>query len=132
MTEVFKDFDTLIVDKRTAILAGKTFDVSKISTRDALKYVVFRDKVLTMSGEDALRKMAAIVADICGKSVIKGGFFTRLFNKPINEKWLIENTNYEQLQAFIDFVLEPLLGKKTDEPEADKKKVNQEQSNSEK
>lgn len=120
--DVFKDFDKLIIDKRTAVLAGKTFDVSKISTRDALRYVVFRDKVLTMSGEDALRKMAAIVAEICNKPVVKGGFFTRLLNKPITEKWLFENTNYEQLQAFIDFVLEPLLGKKDDD--TDKKKVN--------
>jgi len=129
MSETFKDFDKLIVEKRTAVLAGKTFDVSKISTRDALKYVVFRDKVLTMSGEDALRKMSAIVADICGKAVVKGNWLTRLLNKPISEKWLFDNTNYEQLQEFIDFVLEPLLGKKDD---TSKKKVSQEQSNSEK
>lgn len=123
--ETFKDFDKLITDKRTAVLGGKTFDVSLISTRDALKYVQFRDKVLTMSGEDALRKMAAIVAEICSKPVIKGNFFTRLFNKPITEQWLFANTNYEQLLLFIDFVLEPLLGKK-DDTETDKKKVNQE------
>lgn len=119
--DVFKDFDKLIVDKRTAVLGGKTFNVSLISTRDALKYIVFRDKVLTMRGEDALRKMAAIVAEICNKPVVEGNLFKRLFNKAITEKWLFSHTNYEQLQLFIDFVLEPLLDKKDD---TDKKKVN--------
>lgn len=125
MTDTLKDFDKLIIDKRTAILAGKTFDVSKISTRMALEQSEFRDNILKMGEKEALYKAIKIVARICGKPVIKGNFIKQLFNKAIDEKWLVENTNYEQLIAFIDFVLEPLTGKT--QPETDKKKVNPEQ-----
>ena len=108
MVDILKDFDKLIPDKRTAILAGKTFDVSLVSTRQALEYIKFRDVVLTMTGEASLRKMASIVAGICGKSAAKG-FFKRLLNKPIDENWLLNNSNFEQLQAFMDFVIAPLM-----------------------
>jgi hypothetical protein len=118
---IFKDFDKLIPQKRIAVLCGKKFDVSKISTRDALKYIIFRDKILTMSGEAALRKMASIVAEICGKPIADRNVFKKLFSKKIDEKWLLKNTNYEQLNAFIEFVLEPLMAK-PQEGKTEKKK----------
>jgi hypothetical protein len=117
--ETLKDFDLLIPDKRIAKLAGKEFDVSKISTRMALEQSEFRDNVLKMGEKEALFKAIKIVARICGKPVIKGNFIKQLFNKAIDEAWLVNNTNYEQLIAFIDFVLEPLTGKT--EPDLEKK-----------
>lgn len=111
MPDIIKDFDLLIPDKRIAILAGKKFDVSKISTRNALKYVIFRDSVLKMSGAAAFKKMIEITAEICNKPIIEGNIFKRIFNKAISEKWLIANSNYSQLLEFIDFILEPLMGK---------------------
>lgn len=118
--KIFKDFDKLIIEKRIAKLAGLEFDVSLVSTRQALKYVKFRDEALTMSGEAALKKMVSIVTEICGKPLVKSRF-KKLFSRSIDEKWLIENTNYEQLQAFIDFVLEPLMAK-PEEGKSEKKK----------
>ena len=114
MPDIIKDFDKIIPDKRIAILAGNEFDVSKISTRMALKQVAFRDNALKMNGEEAFKKAVEIVAEICGKATVKGNFFKRLFNKTIDEKWLINNTNYEQLTQFMEFVLEPLMAKAED------------------
>lgn len=110
MLDVFKDFDKLIPGKRIAKLAGKEFDVSKISTRMALKQAEYRDRASKMKEKEALIEAVKIVAEICGKSKPKN-LFEKLFNRQINEKWLTNNTNFEQLVAFIDFVLEPLLGK---------------------
>ena len=130
MNEIIKDFDKIIPDKRIAILVGKEFDVSKISTRMALKQVVFRDNVLKMNGEAAFRKAVEIVAEICGKPKITGDSFwsklINLFRSRITTKWLMDNTNYEQLTEFIDFVLEPLT-KEVEKSEKKKvKKINQE------
>ncbi|MEF9426436.1 MAG: hypothetical protein L0956_04420 [Candidatus Mariimomonas ferrooxydans] len=128
MTEIIKDFDKLIPDKRIAILSDRKFDVSLISTRMALKQVAFRDNVLKMNGEAAFRKAVEIVAEICGKpKSSKDSFwdkFTGLFKGRITAKWLVENTNYEQLVQFIDFVLEPLTDKAEvkAEDKAEKKK----------
>lgn len=132
MNDFIKDFDKIIPDKRIAILAGKEFDVSKISTRMALKQVIFRDNALKMNGEAAFRKAVEIVAEICGKPKnVEEGFWSKLaslFKARITAKWLMDNTNYEQLMAFIDFVLEPLTDKAElkDSKDASKKKVNQE------
>ena len=132
MNDIIKDFDKIIPDKRIAILVGKEFDVSKISTRMALKQVIFRDNALKMNGEEAFRKAVEIVAEICGKPKNgREGFWSKLaslFKARITAKWLMDNTNYEQLMAFIDFVLEPLTDKAQlkDSKDVSKKKVNQE------
>jgi len=113
--DTIRDFDKIVPNKRIAKLAGKEFDVSLISTRMALEQSEFRDNVLKMGEKEALHKAIGIVAKICGKPIESGNFFKRLFSRPISEKWLVDNTNYEQLIAFIDFVLEPLTGKAIDE-----------------
>jgi hypothetical protein len=121
--DVIKDFDLLIPDKRIAKLAGREFDVSLISTRLALKQIRFRDKALTMSGEDALNKAVEIVAEICKPKDNSTGFlskFLNLFKKKVTAKWLMDHASYAQLLEFIDFALKPLY--KEDEPEVEKKK----------
>ncbi|OFW52736.1 MAG: hypothetical protein A2163_11595 [Actinobacteria bacterium RBG_13_35_12] len=122
MNDIIRDFDKLILDKRIATLAGKSFDVSLVPTRLALKYVVFRDKALIMTGETAFKQMVSIVAEICGKPIVNGNIFKKLFNKSINEKWLINHSNFEQLQAFMDFVIEPLMAKEEDIKDSKEKK----------
>ena len=121
--DIIKDFDKIIPDKRIAILAGKEFDVSKISTRMALKQVIFWDSALKMNGEEAFKKAVEIVAEICGKPKnIDDSLWSRLLNffrQRITAKWLFDNTNYEQLEAFKNFVLEPLMEKT--EPVKDEK-----------
>jgi len=121
MSETIKDFDLLIPDKRIAKLAGKEFDVSKISTKMALKQAEYRDRALLMGEKKALIEAVKIVAEICGKPKSKN-FFYRLFTKKIDEKWLISNTNFKQLVDFIDFVLEPLTGKLEENTKDIKKK----------
>lgn len=118
MVDIFKDFNLLIPDKRIAKIGNREFDVSLISTRLALKQIRFRDKALTMSGEDALNKAVEIVAEIC-KPVSKG--FLSIFKKKVTAKWLMSNATYAQLLEFIDFVLSPLY-KEPEEVSKEKKK----------
>ena len=127
MTDIIKDFDKIIPDKRIAKLAGKSFDVSKISTRMALKQVIFMDNALKMNGEKAFKGAIEIVAEICGKPKKTGDSLwsklVNLFKQRITAKWLLEHTNYEQLKAFMDFVLEPLMVKaETKDSKPEKKK----------
>lgn len=117
--DVLKDFDKLISDKRIAKIGNHEFDVSLISTRMALKQIVFRDHALTMSGADAFNQAVSIVAEIC--KPIGGNKFLSLFKKKVTAKWLMGNASYAQLLEFIDFVLAPLY--KEAEPVVDKKKV---------
>ena len=118
--EVFKDFDKFIIQKRIAKLAGREFDVSKISTRMSLKQAEYRDKALLMGEKESLRGHQ----NSCKISVTQPEIFFEGFNLRNNAKRLIENTNFEQLIAFIDFVLEPITGKKEEEKgqEEEKKK----------
>lgn len=130
MSEIIKDFDKLIPDKRIAKLAGREFDVSLISTRMALKQIKFRDKALTMSGEAALNEAASIVAEICKPKDNSVGFkskFLNLFKKKITAKWLIDNTTYAQLLEFINFVLKPLYQESKEDKDPEEKKNQQSQ-----
>ena len=116
--DVFKDFDKIIPDKRIAKLAGREFDVSLISTRMALKQIIFRDNALKMSGAEAFNKAVEIVAEICKP---KGGSkFANLFKRKVTAKWLMDHASYAQLLEFIDFALKPLY--KEAEPTEKKKK----------
>jgi len=46
MTE-FKDFDSLLPEKRVAKIAGREIDVSKIPARIVLEQAKFRDDILS-------------------------------------------------------------------------------------
>jgi len=108
MEPIIKDFDKLIPQKRIAVLAGREFDVSKIPTRLALEQAAFVDSLSAMKNEkDIFNKSLEIAVKICNQ-VKPAGFFNRLFNKRITVKWLIDNTNIEQLIEFINFILEPI------------------------
>ena len=105
---VIKDFDKILPPKRIAKLAGKEIDVSLIPSRVSLELAIFRDNVLKMkSSEEQQRKSLEIVAKVC-----------QVKNPKITVDWLLDNTHYEQLIEFIDFVLEPL-----NRPGKGKKKV---------
>ena len=104
--DVFKDFNTLIPDKRIAKIGNREFDVSLISTRLALKQIIFRDNALKMSGAQAFNTAVSIVAEICKPT--GGNKFLNLFKKKVTAKWLMDNCSYTQLLEVIDFVLKPL------------------------
>lgn len=108
MAEIFKDFNKIIPEVRIAKLGDEEIDVSKIPSRVSLELAIFRDKVLTMkSSEEQQRKSLEIVAKVC-----------QVKNPKITVDWLLDNTHYEQLIEFIDFVLEPI-----NRPGKGKKKV---------
>lgn len=104
---IIKDFDKIIPLKRIAKLAGEEIDVSLIPSRISLELAIFRDKVLAMKSEDQQRKSLEIVAKVC-----------QVKNPKITVDWLLDNTHYEQMIEFIDFVLEPI-----NRPGKGKKKV---------
>lgn len=111
MTGIFKDFNKIIPEVRVAKLGDQEIDVSKIPSRISLELAIFRDKVLTMkSSEEQQRESLEIVAKVC-----------QVKNSKITVDWLLDNTHYEQLIEFIDFVLEPI-----NRPGKGKKKANQE------
>ena len=102
---IIKDFNTVLPPKRIAKLADEEIDVSLIPSRVTLELAIFRDSIFKgkiKSLEEQYRKSVEIVAKIC-----------QVKNPKITPEWLIENTNYEQLNEFIDFVFEPInrLGK---------------------
>jgi len=108
MTGIFKDFNKIIPEVRVAKLGDEEIDVSKIPSRISLELAIFRDKVMTMkSSEEQQRKSLEIVAKVC-----------QVKNPKVTVDWLLDNTHYEQLIEFIDFVLEPI-----NRPGKGKKKV---------
>lgn len=110
MDEVFKDFNTIIPKKRIAKLAEEEIDVSLIPSRVSLELAIFRDSIFkgkVKSSEEQQRKSLEIVSKVC-----------QVKNPKITVEWLLDNTHYEQLIEFIDFVLEPI-----NRPGTGKKKV---------
>ena len=97
MSGIFKDFNKIIPEKRIAKLADKEIDVSRIPSRISLEMAIFRDGVLKMKSQDQQNGALEIVAKVCRQS-----------DPGITVDWILDNTHYEQLLEFIDFVLEPL------------------------
>lgn len=110
--DTFKDFDKLIPPKRIAKLAGKEIDVSKLPSRISIEMAIFRDKLLKgeYNNEQAAIRSIEIVAQACQKS-----------NTDITADWLLDNTDYQQLLEFMDFVLEPINNPKGYKEQSKKK-----------
>ena len=100
MSGILKDFNLIIPEVRIAKLGDQEIDVSKIPSRLSLEIAIYRDQIWNnkiKSAEEAWRKSVESVAKICQVS-----------NPTVTSDWLIDNTHYEQLLEFIDFVLEPI------------------------
>ncbi len=96
MSEIV-DFDKIIPEKRIAKIAGKEVDVSIIPARITLEVAKFRDGWLKMSSEEQQKKSFEIVEKIC-----------KATNPDFDIEEVLDKTNFEQLTAFLDFVMEPL------------------------
>ena len=116
MSGLFRDFNKIIPEKRIAKLADKEIDVSRLPSRTSIEMAIFLDNVLNgkVNNEQAALRSVEIVAEACNKLNPDLG---------ITSDWLLDNTHYEQLIAFIDFVLEPINKPKEKES---KKKSSQE------
>lgn len=96
---VFKDFDAVIKQQRTARLAGEEIDVSLIPSRVMVE-------LLEMMGSKDLENVEnffavmELVAKVCQVS-----------NKKITVDWLYDNTDLDTLLDFAEFVIQPVKEK---------------------
>ena len=92
-----KDFDKIVRTERIAILAGEKIDVSKIPSRVSLEMAKMQDDQDKLNSEDGFYKSIDLVAMACKPS-----------NPKITADWLLDNTDYETLIDFMEYVLEPI------------------------
>ena len=104
MGPTIKDFDKLAPAQRQARLGGRVIDVTTIPARVLLESAKFADEMETYSGEERLVKSIGIVARIA-----------QVHDEGITTDWLLDNCSLEQLMGFIDYTLEPLKKRVTEE-----------------
>jgi len=97
MSGIFKDFNAIIPEVRVAKIGDLEIDVSRIPSRAHIKILEFRESMATMTALERHNVTLDIISDICKKS-----------HPEITPDWLIDNTDLEQLNAFVEFVFEPL------------------------
>lgn len=101
---VIRDFDKLVPAQRQARLGGRVIDVTTIPARVLLEAAKFADEMEKYSGEERLVKSISIVARIA-----------QVHDTEITVDWLLDHADLNQLMAFIDFTLEPLKKRVTEE-----------------
>lgn len=99
MGETILDLDKIVPDKRIVKLAGKEIDVSKVPSR-AVFEIEKNKKKLQSGGDETFDLLLKIACDICRPSF-----------KDITPDWLIDNTDFDQLQALLEFVMQPIREK---------------------
>lgn len=91
------DLDKLIPEKRIVRLAGKEIDVSSIPSRVTLE-IAEKSDILTSGRAESFPILMQMIV--------------KIMNDPeVDEDWVIDNTNLEQLMALIEFVIEPIQNK---------------------
>lgn len=97
MARTIKDFNKLIPETRIAQLAGKEIDVTRIPSRVTLMLAEYADTVNTLSPREGFIGALEPIVAVC-----------QLTDPEVTVDWLLDNTDFEQLNAFTDFVLEPI------------------------
>ncbi len=92
---IIRDFDKIVRQERRARIAGEEVDVTKIPSRVTLEMTKFVDK--GMGSDETFFKMLDLVAKACQPS-----------NPKITADWLLDNTDFDQMMDFCEFVLEPI------------------------
>lgn len=98
MAEIL-DLDKLIPEQRIIRLAGREIDVSKVPTRVVLE-IEKNKKKLQGGGDETFDLLLDFTAKICRPSC-----------PDITSEWLIDNTDFDQLQALLEFVMAPIREK---------------------
>lgn len=106
-TTGLKDFDSILRPERKARLHGEIIDVTKIPSRVTLEMARLSDNQKELNSEQGFFKSVELVARACKPS-----------NDKITAHWLLDNTDFETLMDFMDYVLEPVK-KRTEQAEAD-------------
>ncbi len=96
-TPTIRDFDKVIQEARIARIGGEEVDVTKIPSRVTLEMVKFADASEKMSEEERFYKTLELVAKACQPS-----------NATITADWLLDNTDFDQMMSFCEYVLEPI------------------------
>ena len=90
------DLDKLVADKRIVRLKGKEIDVSSVPSSVTLDIT---------ANYDLLKSEDPSSFDLILNSAVK---ICQVSDKTITKEWLIQNTNIDQLQALIEFVMQPM------------------------
>lgn len=100
-----RDFDKVLGEERKAKICGEIVDVTRIPSRVTLEMAKLADSVEDLNSEQGFYKSVDLVSKACLPS-----------NPKITPDWLIDNTHFEQLMEFMDYVLEPVK-KRTEDAE---------------
>ena len=92
-----RDFDKIIKEPRIARICREEVDVTRIPSRVTLEMTKFADDADAMKGEESFYKIIDLVAKACAPS-----------NPKITADWLLDNTDFETLMDFCEFVMEPI------------------------
>lgn len=92
-----RDFDKVVQAARLARIGGEEVDVTKIPSRVTLEMVKFADVSDEISSEEKFYRTLDLVAKACTPS-----------NPKITADWLLDNTDFDQMMDFCEFVLEPI------------------------
>lgn len=92
-----KNFDQVIREERKARIAGEEVDVTKIPSRVTLEMAKLNDDAKELNSEEGFYKSVDLVARACQPS-----------NPTITADWLLDNTDFETLMEFMEWVIEPV------------------------
>jgi len=92
-----KDFDKIVREERIAVLGGEQIDVSKIPSRVTLEIAKAKESVDKVSDEEGFMRAVELVSMACKPS-----------NSKVTTEWLFDNTDFETLLDFMDYVMEPV------------------------
>ncbi len=79
------------------MICGEQVDVTKIPSRVTLEMTKLADDADAMKSEESFFMVVDLVAKACKPS-----------NEKITADWLLDNTDFETLMEFCEFVMEPI------------------------
>jgi len=92
-----RDFDKVVQTARLARIGGEEVDVTKIPSRVTLEMTKLADDAEAMKQEESFYTVIDLVAKACTPS-----------NPKITADWLLDNTDFDTLMDFCEFVMEPI------------------------
>ena len=92
-----RDFDKVVREQRIARICGEDVDVTKIPSRVTLEMTKLADDADAMKQEESFYTVIDLVAKACKPS-----------NEKITADWLLDNTDFDTLMDFCEFVMEPI------------------------
>lgn len=94
---MIKDFDSVLKEERKVRISGEDIDVTKIPSRVSLEMARLSDSQEELNSEEGFYKAIDMVSQACKPS-----------NSKITADWLLDNTDFETLMDFMEYVLEPI------------------------